>query len=1093
MNIYYVNRNSNLKGPFDIIDSNRQHIIKVGDICLRDTSDGIAFYVVYNSSNSWNSCKVVGFGDNDTLSDIGNTLLFSFDGLSRRKGNIALIKQARMCFREKVIDDFFCNALDILEYKRDFWEGSLFPQFFASSQELVDRDEQRKSDVSTDTNHYPSIFAKYLNKELLEQLINSLNEGNELKEAYQNLRKEHPELFRKALMKFLTENPGGTIFDKPADAYVPTEIVKEVEVPKASSHGLRPLVRPLVISENIEDEPFKTNERINKIIIGLNRQPFISIEEEIELAQKIRRGDGINARNKLVSANLRFVVGIAKEYLHKGLEFEDLLHEGFLGLIKAAERFDETRGFKFIDYAVWWIKRYLTDAIVRNSSLIHFPLSVRILHRRIWDFKVIYEHQNGYFPPVTDIEIAGEDDLDRISFLNSLPNNLSNACIPCEDYDVFEEYHNDILDYEDNEYKKYYVRSLLARLSKRERDILIRVFGIGVREETLEMIGESRGLTRERVRQIREKAIKKLREMVIVTSAEGQLSKSQSTQNENGSSHAITTKTTEETQTLREVKKAFSQARFNIVQLTEAKRRKLAENDKVKLPSEKTNETLRKVVDLNTRNYSVVNYNGKCNIYDHNRRLVYSSTGSVIEINQSYYRVSLTHTFFSIGLIKRNIKGDLFNADKILLANQQTKLHHKLKRKDFIEMIEDIKRDGRRRLKVDGCWYDERGNVVFENTNSDSNIIELKKVEKESIEENNTPIKREIPNVIDEFGVEHVFVDTSDALPYRDVEVEIEQPDKGKATEEGETLPIWAFAENIRFAKRSKQFLKCKCCVGLSKTGYYLIVNHRYIKLGDYPNGYECNVGNIWIKRPIDDKGYRMVHENGRKSYLIGYAKEKGRNVVFTNPANDVYSVSFDGRITSGIKNKKTISLNEIDNDKLRHAFDKKATSYKYFWFLAILKIYNETRMDSILFKDILIEMVSIAWRYVFVVECQFPSQDQLPIYLRAIQAKTYLDRYAKEKKVEETVRESFYEWKWNTLLMPLLNNVPYRFLSPWIPFTNNDDVKSKSRNMEIGCPYGLQNDHITINPIWGDYFVENYDKIILFVEKELRSYLKCE
>lgn len=1087
MNIYYVNRNSKLKGPFDIIDSNRQHIIKVGDICLRDTSDGIAFYVVYNSSNSWNSCKVVGFGDNDTLSDIGNTLLFSFDGLSRRKGNIALIKQVRMCFREKVIDDFFSNALDILEYKRDFWEGSLFPQFFASTQELVDRDEQKKSDLSNDINHYPSIFAKYLSEELLELLINSLNEGNELKKAYQILRTKHPELFRKALMKFLTENPCGTIFDKPTDAYVPTLTVTEVEVPKATTHNLR-VLRSFGY---IEDFPLKRSDRTERFIREIGCQPFLSIDEEIELAQKIRKGE-CGALNKLVSANMRIVVGIAKEFLHNGLEFDELIQEGFFGLIKAAKRFDETRGFAFGNYAPWWIRRSISDAIVRNSSLIQFPMSMRILHGKIWDFKVIYEHQNGFFPPVTEIEIAGEDDLDRISFLNSLPNNLSNTCIPCEDYDIYEDVHNDIWEYENNDYNKYYVSSLLARLSKRERNILIRAFGIGVREETLELIGESHGLTRERVRQIKEKAIKKLREMVFVTSAEGQLSKSQSTKDENGSSHAVTTKTTEETQTLREVRKVFSQTRFNIVQLTEAKRRKPAENDKVILPSEKSNETLRKDVDLNTRNYSVVNYNGKCNIYDHNKRLVYSSTGSVMEINQSYYRVSLTHTFFSIGLIKRNIKGDLFNADKILLANQQTKLHHKLKRKDFIEKIENIKRDGRRRVKVDGCWYDERGNVVFENTNSDSNIIELKEVEKESIEES-TPQKPEVPSEIDELGIEHVFVDTSDALPYRDVEVEIEQPDKGKATEEGETLPIWAFAENIRFAKRSKQFLKCKCCVGLSKTGYYLIVNHRYIKLGDYPNGYECNVGNIWIKRPIDDKGYRMVHENGRKSYLIGYAKEKGRNVVFTNPANDVYSVSFDGRITSGIKNKKTISLNEIDNDKLRHAFDKKATSYKYFWFLAILKIYNETRMDSILFKDILIEMVSIAWRYVFVVECQFPSQDQLPIYLRAIQAKTYLDRYAKEKKVEETVRESFYEWKWNALLMPLLNNVPYRFLSPWIPFTNNDDVKSKSRNMEIGCPYGLQNDHITINPIWGDYFVENYDKIILFVEKELRSYLKCE
>ena len=1085
MNIYFVNRYSKLKGPFDIIDSNRQHIIKVGDICLRDTTDGVAFYVVYNSSNSWNSCKVVGFGENGTLSDIGNTLLFSFDGLSRRKGDIALIKQIRMCFKEKVINDFFCNAVDILDYKKDFWEGSLFPQFFAPSQELVDRDKQKKSDVSTETKHYPSIFAQYLSKELQELLINCLNEGYELKEAYQILRMKHPELFRKALMKFLTENPSGTIFDKPADAYVPTLTVKEVEVPMARPHNLRPLRS----FEYIEDLPLKRSDRTERFIREIGCQPLLSIDEEVELAQKIRKGE-CGALKELVSANMRIVVGIAKEFLHNGLEFDELIQEGFGGLIKAAKRFDETRGFAFANYAPWWIRRSISDAIVRNSSLIQFPMNVRILHGRIWDFKVRYEHQNGFFPPVTEIEIAGEDDLDRISFLDSLPNNLKNTCIPCENLDVFEDCHNDIWDYESNEYNNYYVRSLLARLSKRERNILIRAFGIGVKEETLEIIGESHGLTRERVRQIREKAIKKLREMIFVTSAEGQLSESQSTLEENSTGQVVATKNTEETQTLREVKNAFSQARFNIVQFTEAKRRKPSENGKVILPSEKSNETLRKDVDLNTRNYSVVNYNGKCNIYDHNKRLVYSSTGSVKEIDQTYYRVSLTHTFFSIGLIKRNFKGVLFNADKILLANQQTKLHHKLKHKDFIEMIEDIKLDGRRRVKVDGCWYDERGNEVFENNNSDSNIIELKEVEKESIEENNTP-KSEVPDEIDELGVEHVFVDISDALPYRDVEVEIEKPDKGKA-EEKETLPIWAFAENIRFAKRSKQFLKCKCSVGLSKTGYYLIVNRRFIKLGDYPNGYEYNVGNIWIKRPTDNKGYRVVHENGKRSHLIGYVIEKGEIVVFTNPDNDVYSVTFDGKITSGVKNKGTVSLKDIDIDKLLHAFDKKATSYKYFWFLAILKIFYEVRMDTILYKDILIEMVSIAWRYVFVVECQFPSQDQLPIYLRAIQAKTYLDRYAKEKKVEETIRESFYEWKWNTLLMPLLNNVPYRFLSPWIPFTSNDDVKSKSRNTEIRCPYSLHSDHIMVNPIWGDYLVKNYDKISLYVEKELRSYLKC-
>ena len=1077
MNIYYVNRNSNLKGPFDIIDSNRQHIIKVGDICLRDTSDGIAFYVVYNSSNSWNSCKVVGFGDNDTLSDIGNTLLFSFDGLSRRKGNIALIKQVRMCFREKVIDDFFCNALDILEYKRDFWEGSLFPQFFASTQELVDRDEQKKSDLSNDTNYYPSIFAKYLSEELLELLINSLNDGNELKEAYQILRTKHPELFRKALMKFLTENPSGTIFDKPADAYVPTEIVKEVEVPKATSRN----DRPLVIIESTDNETFETNERIDKFLSEVAREELISIDEEVELAQKIRKGER-NALNKLVRANMRVAIGIAKQHLHNGLEFEDLMQEGFLGLIKAAERFDETRGFAFANYAPWWIRRSLSDAIVRNSSLIQFPMNVRILHRKIWDFKVIYEHQNGFFPPVTEIEIAGEDDLDRISFLNSLPNNLSNTCIPCEDYDVYEDVHNDIWEYENNEYNKYYVSSLLARLSKRERNILLRSFGIGVREETLELIGESHGLTRERVRQIREKAISKLRELIFEASEAEQQVDNQSTQ-EDSTVQTTHVKNIKETQTLKEVRMAFMQVKID--QLAEENSKKSAEYGNVILASS------RKDVDMDTCNYSVVNYDGKCNIYDHNKRLAYSSTGNIKEINKSYYRVNLTYSFFSVGLIQSNHEGKFFNGANILLANRQSMLYHKLNCKGFIDLIEDIEVDGRRRVKVDGCWYDERGNEIFTKYNSDFNISEHNDATKGFVEDNHT-IEHENPNEIDEFSVEHVIVDTSDAFPYKDVEVEIEQSNEDKVEEEV-TTSIWTFAENIRIAKRSKQFLKCKCCVGLSKIGYYLIVNHRYIKLGDYPDGYEYNVGNVWIKKPIDNKGYRIVHDNGKRSHLIGYTIERGRTIVFTNPTNDVYSVSFDGRITSGIKNKKTISLNEIDNDKLRHAFDKKATSYKYFWFLAILKIYNEIRMDSIQYKDILIEMVSIAWKYVFAIECQFPSQDQLPVYLRVIQAQTYLGRSAKEKEVEKTVREHYHEWKWNTLLMPLLNNVPYRFLSPWISFTNNEDVMEKSKKTESRCPYSLAKDCVTINPLWSYYLLENYDKIVFHVEKELRSYLKCK
>lgn len=506
MNIYFVNRYSKLKGPFDIIDSNRQHIIKVGDICLRDTFDGIAFYVIYNSSNTWNACKLVGLGTNETLSEVGNTLLFSFDGLSRRKGNIALIKLLAQCFRERVIDDFFNNAIDILEYKKDFWEGSLFPQFFASSQELVNRDEQKKSDIIIETKYYPTVFTQYLTKELQELLLNSLNEGNELKEAYLILREKHPELFRKALLQFLTDNPSGSIYDKPADEFVP--IVKEVETPKKISRNDR-IFEP---DESIDVEPLEINKGIEHFLTEIGREPLLSADEEVELAKKIRKGEA-GARNKLVRANMRFVTRLAKQYLHKGVEFEDLLHEGYMGLIKAAEHFDETRGFNFFDYATWWIKRYLTDAIVKKTSLIRFPLNVHTLHRRIWDFKKKYENKNGYLPPISEIEVDDDDNLERISFLDSLPQNLNNTCIPCEDLDVFEGRDNDIWDYENNDYNRKYVKTLLSRLSQREQDILRKFYGIGVKEETLEAIGEYYGLTRERARQIKEKAVRKLRDI----------------------------------------------------------------------------------------------------------------------------------------------------------------------------------------------------------------------------------------------------------------------------------------------------------------------------------------------------------------------------------------------------------------------------------------------------------------------------------------------------------------------------------------------------------------------------------------------------
>ena len=204
-------------------------------------------------------------------------------------------------------------------------------------------------------------------------------------------------------------------------------------------------------------------------------------------------------------------------------------------------------------------------------------------------------------------------------------------------------------------------------------------------------------------------------------------------------------------------------------------------------------------------------------------------------------------------------------------------------------------------------------------------------------------------------------------------------------------------------------------------------------------------------------------------------------------------SMSYYDRWYSLASEKNNVFLTDNDVDKIWHVFDKKATSYKYFWFLSILKIYKETNNGSIPFKDILVKMVSVAWSWVFMENSEFPKADQLPLYLRTIQSKAYLDRLASEKEVGGNVLEFYDEWKWDALLKPLLNNVPYRFLSPWIPFTNNDDVVAKSNDPDTKCPYALHDDYLTINPIWGDYFLENYDKLTQFAEKELRLYLKCQ
>lgn len=186
-------------------------------------------------------------------------------------------------------------------------------------------------------------------------------------------------------------------------------------------------------------------------------------------------------------------------------------------------------------------------------------------------------------------------------------------------------------------------------------------------------------------------------------------------------------------------------------------------------------------------------------------------------------------------------------------------------------------------------------------------------------------------------------------------------------------------------------------------------------------------------------------------------------------------------------------NLSDSDVDKMWHAFDKKATSYKFFWFLSIIQIYKVTKKESIMFKDILIKMVSVAWRYVFMERSEFPKIDQFPTYLDTIDKKIKSNKSTKGIVIDSILLDYYDKWELNTLLSPLLKNVPYRFLSPWIPFTSNDDVVAKSKMNETRCPYALYDDHITINPIWGVYLIDNYDMIEKFIEKELRVYLKCD
>ena len=258
-----------------------------------------------------------------------------------------------------------------------------------------------------------------------------------------------------------------------------------------------------------------------KYLLEIGRKDMVSPDEEIELAQKIKNGDE-KALERLVSANLRFVVSVAKQYQNQGLTLQDLVNEGNLGLIKAAKRFDETRGFKFISYAVWWIRQSILHALAVQGRMVRLPLNkigmINKINSASAKLEQIFEREPTHY------EIAGEVDVDIEEVTDTLKSQSRfmsmDAPIGNDSDDDFTLY--DLMGMKDGvspdnsllkESLAKEINSTLEVLGEREIQIIKMYYGLdGIIPRTLEEIGEEFGLTRERVRQLKEAAIRRLKQ-----------------------------------------------------------------------------------------------------------------------------------------------------------------------------------------------------------------------------------------------------------------------------------------------------------------------------------------------------------------------------------------------------------------------------------------------------------------------------------------------------------------------------------------------------------------------------------------------------
>jgi RNA polymerase primary sigma factor len=274
-------------------------------------------------------------------------------------------------------------------------------------------------------------------------------------------------------------------------------------------------MRQLKITKSITN---RESASLDKYLQEIGREELITAEEEVQLAKRIRDGDQI-ALEKLAKANLRFVVSVAKQYQNQGLSLPDLINEGNLGLIKAAGRFDETRGFKFISYAVWWIRQSILQSLAEQSRIVRLPLnqvgSLNKINKAYSKLEQIFEREPSAEEISTHLELPMDKVADTMKvsgrhvsmdapLLNGEDNSLLDVLINYDSPRADNTLMNESLQRE--------IERSLSTLTERERDVIKLFFGIGEQHGlTLEEIGAKFDLTRERVRQIKEKAIRRLR------------------------------------------------------------------------------------------------------------------------------------------------------------------------------------------------------------------------------------------------------------------------------------------------------------------------------------------------------------------------------------------------------------------------------------------------------------------------------------------------------------------------------------------------------------------------------------------------------